>query len=168
MVIALFIGRFQPFHKAHLRDIKDIMSECSQIIIAIGSSEKNDLPENPFSYDERVDMIKKVLINNKISNFSLYPIPDVGDDKKWVESLISSLPKFDVVYTGNDWTEKCFKEYSSIKVNKIKLIPEISSTIVREKILKGNDWKKIVPEEIVEYLQKIKGVERIKKLNRKL
>ena len=36
---ALFIGRFQPFHKAHLSDVKLALKECDKIIIAIGSSQ---------------------------------------------------------------------------------------------------------------------------------
>ena len=61
---------------------------------------------------------------------------------------------------------KCFKSYKKKKfaVKKIKLIPDINSTTVRDRILKGNDWKELVPEKIVEFIEKVKGVERINKI----
>jgi nicotinamide-nucleotide adenylyltransferase len=169
MTTALFIGRFQPFHKAHLSDIKNILKECDEVVIAIGSSQYSNTKDNPFSVEERVEMIEDVLINEDINNYTLFPVPDVGDDKKWVEHLITLVPDFDVVYTGNDWTEKCFKDYNKkgFKVKKIKLIPGINSTTIRNKILKNQNWQNLVPEKVVEFIERVKGVERIKKTSKK-
>ena len=161
---ALFIGRFQPFHDAHLRDIKEILKEVDEIIIGIGSSNERNTFENPFSCTERKKMLTKVLEKNKIKNYQFYPIPDLYDDKKWIYYIKNKLPKFDFFYSGNQWTLKCFKKYNS-KVRKIKLIKGISSTIIRNKIIKGEEWKKLVPKEIVDYINKIKGVERIKRIH---
>ena len=55
-----------------------------------------------------------------------------------------------------------FKKFDS-KVKKIKLIKGISSTIVRNNIIKDKNWKRFVPKEIADYIDKIKGVERIKR-----
>jgi len=167
MTTALFIGRFQPFHKAHLQDIKNILKECDEVIIAIGSSQYTNTKDNPFSVEERIEMIEDVLISEDIGNYTLFPIPDVGDDKKWVEELITLVPKFDIVYTGNDWTENCFRNYKKkLKIKKIKLIPNINSTTIRDKILKNENWQELVPEKVVEFIERVKGVERIKKIFR--
>jgi len=56
-MIALFIGRFQPFHSGHLDAIKQISEE--EIIIGIGSSQYSKTEENPYSFEERKKMIKK-------------------------------------------------------------------------------------------------------------
>ena len=50
---ALFIGRFQPFHKGHLSAVKWIAARSSKVIIAIGSAEKENEPKNTFSEKER-------------------------------------------------------------------------------------------------------------------
>ena len=163
MTRALFIGRFQPFHNAHLIDVKKILKECDEIIIAIGSSQEKNTLENPFSYEERKEMILNVLKNYKIKNFKIYPVPDLYNDKKWVEYIKKNLPKFDYVYSGNPWTLRCLKKYNS-KVKRIKLIKGISSTIIRNIMIKGKNWKKLVPKEIVEYTERINGVERVKEL----
>src|SRR3989338_4597048 len=114
---ALFIGRFQPFHLGHLSDVKLALKDFDEVIIAIGSSQESGTSDNPFSDDERwVDHVKKV----------------VGD--------------FDMVYTGNDFTEGLFKK-ESMKVRGVKFIQGINATEIRKRMVEGNDWKKLVPKE---------------------
>ena len=158
---ALFIGRFQPFHNAHLLDIKKILKEADEAIIAIGSSQEKNTLENPFSYEERERMIIDTLKNHDIAKYKIYPVPDLYEDKKWVEFVKNNLPKYDFVYSGNYWTLKCFKKFDA-KVKKIHLIKGISSTIVRNMMIKNKNWQKLVPKKISDHIDKINGVERIK------
>ena len=160
---ALFIGRFQPFHIAHLQDVKDILKKVDEVIIAIGSSQEKTTLENPFSYNERKQMIVNVFKKNKIKNYKIYPVPDLYNDKKWVEYIKKYVPKYDFVYSGNPWTLRCFKRYDS-KVKKIKLIKGISSTKIRNLMIKNRNWQSLVPKEIAQYIEKISGVGRIKRI----
>ncbi len=164
MTCALFIGRFQPFHNAHLKAIKDILKENSKINIIIGSSQEKCTKLNPFSYKERREMINLVLKVNKIKSYRIVPILDVYNDKKWVELIDKKVKEYDSVYTGNEWTERCFLRYGK-KVRKIKLIRGISSTNVRNKIKNREEWKKLVPREVYSYIKKIEGDKRIKNIN---
>lgn len=158
---ALFIGRFQPFHNGHLHVAKLLSKKFDEVIIGIGSSQEKNTAQNPFSYNERKQMIFQTLKNNKIKNFKVCPTPDLYDDYKWTNYILKNLPKFDVAYSGNDWTIRCFKKHK-IKAVKIKLVKGISSTIIRKMIADNKNWKNLVPEEIVHYIKKIKGIERIK------
>jgi len=106
-------------------------------------------------------MIANTLKNHKIKRFKIYPVPDLYNDKKWVDYIKKNLPKYDFVYSGNPWTLRCFKKFDS-KVKKIKLIKGISSTIIRDMVIKNKKWEKLVPDEIADCIKKIKGVERIK------
>lgn len=157
---ALFIGRFQPFHNAHLIDIKNVLKDVDEVIIAIGSSQEKNTLENPFSYNERKQMIINTLKKHKIKKYKIYPVPDLYNDKKWVDYIKKNLPGYDFVYSGNLWTLRCFKKHDS-NVKKIKLIKGISSTIIRNRMVKNKNWQSLVPMEIAEYIKKIKGVERI-------
>ncbi|MDP3765158.1 MAG: nicotinamide-nucleotide adenylyltransferase [Nanoarchaeota archaeon] len=158
---ALFIGRFQPFHNAHLIDIEKVLKEVDEIIIAIGSSQAKNTLENPFSYNERKNMIIKTLKNHKIKNYKVCRVPDLYNDKKWVEYIKKNLPSYEFVYSGNPWTLRCFKKFDS-KVKKIKLFKGVSSTIIREMMTHNRNWKRLVPKEIADYIGKINGVKRIK------
>ena len=158
----LFIGRFQPFHLGHLEDIKNAVKEVDELIIGIGSSNEEHTKENPFTVEERIEMIDLVLPANNISNYTVFPIPDLGNDKKWVEHIETLVPKFDVVYTGNKLTERCFK--GKYKVKRVNMLEGISSTIIRNKMLKNMDWQSLVPKKVADFIEKIGGIKRIKRV----
>jgi nicotinamide-nucleotide adenylyltransferase len=102
------------------------------------------------------------LPNNNIRKYIVFTIPDLGNDKKWVEHIETLVPKFDIVYTGNKWTEKCFK--GKYEVKRVNMLKGVSSTIIRNRILKDEDWQSLVPKEVVDYISKINGVVRVKKI----
>ena len=158
----LFIGRFQPFHLGHLSDIKNALKEVNHLTIGIGSSNEDHTKENPFTAKERAEMINMVLPNNSIRKYIVFTIPDFHDDKKWVEQIETLAPKFDVVYTGNDWTERCFE--GKYEVKKVDMLEGVSSTIIRHRIINNKNWKELVPREVVDYISKIEGVARVKKI----
>jgi len=158
----LFVGRFQPFHLGHLSDIRNALKDVDELVIGIGSSDEKHTKLNPFIVEERIEMIDLVLPANDIGNYTIFPIPNFQDDKKWVEHVETLVPKFDIVYTGNRWTEKCFKK--KYKVKRVNMVKGISSTIIRHRMVKNKDWKKLVPIEVVEFIGEIKGVERVKKI----
>ena len=66
---ALFIGRFQPFHKGHLKVIKDIIKKDYRVIIGIGSSQYSHTVDNPFTSDERKKMIQETLLKFQLMFF---------------------------------------------------------------------------------------------------
>ncbi len=162
---ALYIGRFQPFHKAHLRVIKEVLKKCNHVTIAIGSSRQSGVHENPFTVAERKMMINKCLRAEGIKDFSMHYVPDIYDDSKWVAHTKKIVGKFDVVYTGNKKTMELMKK-AGHKVNPIKLYPGYSATKIRKWIADGKKWQKLVPEGTIEVIKKIKGVARLKKLDK--
>ncbi len=152
--IGLFIGRFQPFHNAHLQDVKEALNEVDKLIIAIGSSQESYTKENPFNYKERKEMIEKTLEAHHLSDYEIWPVPDINNNKKWVSYVKKIVPKFTFVYTGNKITEKLFKE-KNIEIKKIKLIRGINATEIRKRIVEKGNWKALVPKEVEEYIRKI-------------
>lgn len=158
----LFVGRFQPFHLGHLQDVKNALKEVDELVIGIGSSNESNTKENPFTAEERIEMVDLALPANEIGNYTVFLIPDLHDDKKWIEHIETLVPGFDVVYTGNKWTERCFK--GKYKVKKVNILEGISSTIIRDRMIKGGDWQSLVPKEVVGFISRIKGVERVKRI----
>ena len=164
MTRALFIGRFQPFHNGHLAVVNDILKNFDEVIIGIGSSQEKNTFENPFSYNERKKMISNTLKNFKIKNFKIFPIPDLYDDVKWISYILKNLPKFEMAYSGNEWTIRCFKKHK-IKSKKIKLLKGINSTKIRKLMAQNKNWENLVPKEISGYINKIKGMGRIREIS---
>ena len=60
---ALFIGRFQPFHLGHLLLLQRLSKQYDEFIIGIGSSQYQNTYDNPFSEEERRQMIIQSLDN---------------------------------------------------------------------------------------------------------
>ena len=124
-MITLFIGRFQPFHKGHLHDIKNALKFSDKVIIGIGSSQEENTSENPFSFDERKEMIGYVLRKNNIS-VSIFAVPDINDDSKWVEHVISITGEVDIVYTGNGWVRGLFESKGYPVKEVIEMVREVT------------------------------------------
>ena len=60
---AVLIGRFQPVHKGHGFLIEQALLKAKKLVIVIGSSFAARSLRNPFSAQERKDMIIEVLLD---------------------------------------------------------------------------------------------------------
>ena len=54
----VYIGRFQPFHNAHLAMLNRAAELANQVIVIIGSANQPRTPKNPFHASERAAVIK--------------------------------------------------------------------------------------------------------------
>lgn len=153
---AIFVGRFQPFHKGHLEAIKWILKREKLIFILIGSIQESLTKNNPLSFKERKEMIKNALLAEKIKNFKIYGIPDYSDDSFWAKKALQITklkPKEVIVFTRNPWTRKCFEKIGvKVKPHPI-FFNKLSATQIREKIRKNLKWENLVPKEISSYLK---------------
>ena len=104
------VGRFQPFHNGHLNLADQILDDCEELIIAIGSSQFNYTFTNPFTAGERIYFIHDSLAEAKIDLKRVYivPILNLENNAIWVQHLRSMLPKFDTIYSGNKFVLESF------------------------------------------------------------
>lgn len=158
-MIGLFIGRFQPFHKGHLAAVKQMAAEADKIIIGIGSSQYVNEIDNPFSAEERIEMIKAAL--GKEFDYEIVLVPDINDDERWVEHVCSMVPEFDMAYTGNEHTKMLFED-AGIEVKDIELVGGINGTTIRDMIVNNEDYHDLVPTQVLKVMARLKAEERIK------
>ena len=166
---ALFVGRFQPFHRGHQEAILHILRETEELIIVIGSAQKSHEVDNPFTAGERIMMIQGALNakNVEAARYYLIPIPDSSMHVLWTSQVIAYCPNFDVVYTNEPLTRCLFKEAK----REVKPIPMLQreiycATEIRERMLHDRNWQQLVPSSVVEVIEDINGINRLKDLIR--
>lgn len=163
-MIGLFIGRFQPPHNGHIAALQEIEKECNEIIIVIGSADKCFTLRDPLTAGERLTMFIDMMPRFKAKIIPV-PVPDLDDNRLWVASVIATVPRFDVVYTNNPLVSLLF-EHFGYKVKNIHLERrEIwTGKVIRDLMLKNDEWKEYVPHEVVNRIYEFKIIERMRRL----
>jgi len=161
----LYIGRFQPFHLGHLDAIKFALSQVENLWIGIGSSNKSNEKRNPFTADERKEMIISSLDDKTKKRIQIYHIPDIGDHEKWTYHIDSIVPKYDIVFSNDDFTQTLYQK-RGIKVIPVSLKDRenLSGTNIRGNIVMGKNWEELVPEGTKKILLKIDAERRLSKI----
>ena len=152
----LFIGRFQPFHFGHLEAVKFGLSQVENLWIGIGSSDKSNEKRNPFSANERKEMILSSLESTMLKRIKIFYIPDIYDHEKWTYHVDSIVPKYDIVFSNDDFTLTLYQK-RGIKTMKVPLKEreKFSGTYIREMIVTEKNWKELVSEGTKNVLLKI-------------
>ncbi len=163
---ALYIGRFQPFHNGHKDAIEQIAQapDVIKIIIGIGSAQFHHYLDNPFTAEEREEMVRRSLRIDK--PYEVIPVIDIHDFPKWVPFVESICPKFDVLYSGNTLVKRLFSE-KGYEVRDLNFNFIHSGTDIRVMMFDEGPWQNFVPEGTVKVIEdeKVKGVERLLSLH---
>ena len=85
--LAVLIGRFQPFHHGHAALLQKALDAAPRVVVVIGSAFQARTPKNPFTWQERADMIRQSLSTADQERTSFLPIRDYYDEEKWVQAV---------------------------------------------------------------------------------
>ena len=143
----LLIGRFQPFHLGHLEALRFALSKVDNLWLGIGSSNKPREKENPFSVDERKEMILSSIDENMKNQISVYPIPDLDNHMRWIEKIDTIVPKFDIIFSNDKLTRHLYSN-RSVAVLPIPFLnrDRLSGTNIRNLIKSDQKWDDLVPD----------------------
>lgn len=97
--LGIFIGRFQIFHNAHRQTVERMFTECDQVLILIGSANNASNPLNPFTYEDRVKMIKASFPKDSESSYSKLLVAPLNDFK----------------YVNSDWIQQVHEVVNKVK-----------------------------------------------------
>ena len=137
MSSAVIIGRFQPLHDGHVKLIKKATDTHDKVLVLIGSSNKLPCYNNPFTYEQR-----KQLIETLDTDLIIKPLPDLPNDEEWIGDVVSRMltleenPDDITIYSGAkdaEWYRKSF-------VSPVVAVTSdgISATEVRDKWYHGS------------------------------
>lgn len=163
---ALYLGRFNPPHKGHIHAIKYILdqSDIDEVIILIGSGEKAYSLKNPFTGGERLEMMTAIVRKNfNIEQCYISAIPDINRNTIWPANVADLVPSFDIIFTNNPLVQQLFVNLGNKEVREIPLVKreQFSGKEIRGRMIRNEDWKSCIPEEILPLIKKYKGLERI-------
>ncbi len=139
---AVYIGRFQPFHLGHAHVIKEALDYAKHLMIFIGSSNESHTAKNPFTVQERSQVILEwAAAEGVLYNITLHTLADAPTDAEWKNSVISGVRTYtkdstDVSIIGHDkdassWYLKAFPQY---KVKLVHNYENLNATCLRKSL----------------------------------
>lgn len=90
--IAVLIGRLQPFHLGHVEAIKTALNKAQHVFILLGSCNKAPDIKNPFTFEERrqmiVDAMWEVSTSHDMGRMHFFPLNDhLYSDANWIAQV---------------------------------------------------------------------------------
>lgn len=171
MTTGLYLGRFQPVHKGHILSIKSILEEVDDLVIVVGSALKSFSTENPFTAGERIEMLRKALIEAEVdmSRITIVAVPDTlppNHHSIYVAQVKTYCPIFQVVYTHNPLVKTLFEQAGhEVREHKEFDRSKLWGTTIRERMIKGRSWRDLVPASVASYIDEVAGVHRLRQLS---
>jgi nicotinamide-nucleotide adenylyltransferase len=161
----LLIGRFQPFHLGHLEALQFALSKVDKLWVGLGSSNIPAEKNNPFTAEQRKEMILSSIDDSMKERISIYFIPDVDNHIKWIEKIDTIVPKFDIIFSNDELTNHLYSK-RNIQVLPIPFLnrESLSGTNIRDLIISDQKWDDLVPDGTRNYLKKTGAKEHLKNL----
>jgi bifunctional NMN adenylyltransferase/nudix hydrolase len=137
--LAVFIGRFRPFHNGHLFVVREALRRAQALQILVGSVNQPRSLRNPFTFEEVRRMIFASLTPSEACRVLITPLEDADySDELWVQSVQKAVattvrelygdqpfPRVSLIGYAKDQTSyylKLFPQWSSIGVPQHKTL----------------------------------------------
>ena len=170
MTRGMIHGRFQPFHLGHLEYLRGAAARCDEVFVGITNPdptrilpEESDplrhLPEsNPFTYVERLLMVKAAAADAGIAAERLHVIPfPVNEPELWQAYVPGDVVQF--IRLFSDWggtkLERLREAGYEVVVLDEGAAKEISGADVRSALREGGDWESLVPPGVARVLREL-------------
>lgn len=146
--LAVFIGRFQPFHRGHLMAVKTALSVSEHVLLLIGSANVARRLKNPFTAAEREAMIRASLSSAENQRLLCAAIDDDPyNDERWiehvknvvnqkVESIKWSVKKIILLGYKKDGSSYYLDLFPDWNLFEIENFEQISATTIRTAFLR--------------------------------
>lgn len=84
---SVYIGRFEPFHDGHCRLLEQALALAPVCVVVIGSAFQARTPKNPFSWQERAEMIRLAVDEADRERLRFLPLRDYYDETRWAAAV---------------------------------------------------------------------------------
>ena len=166
----VLIGRFQPFHNAHLEIVKRATALCDKLIIVVGSSRQPRTYKNPFSFDERSRMIREATMGLSLQISIESNIDTIYNDQAWavrVQQIVAQHTKsgerVGIIGHKKDDSSFYLDMFPQWGYEDVELVEFLSAVDVRDLYFKwtfnSNFIKNVVPDSTYESLMAFRQTE---------
>jgi bifunctional NMN adenylyltransferase/nudix hydrolase len=177
---AVFIGRFSPVHLGHLKVMQEALEKADYLIVIVGSANQARNTRNPFTADERLDMIHIATGGDErilLASVEDHPYDEprwLAEVQKVVDETIKRHKRGGPEYSNKGWTDYSssialagmYKDETSYYLNSfpqwsnsIAIQPGsyegeiMSATGIRNKIFNGElDYDKTLHPDVLRYI----------------
>ena len=84
---AVLIGRLQPLHQGHLALLHEALARAHRAIVVLGSAHQARTPRNPFTWQERAQMLRDALPQAERARLIVLPMRDYYDEPRWAQAV---------------------------------------------------------------------------------
>jgi bifunctional NMN adenylyltransferase/nudix hydrolase len=173
----VLIGRFQPLHNAHLEIIKRATALTDELVIIAGSANQPRTYKNPFTFDERVAMIKAATSGLAMRVHVESNIDTIYNDQAWAVRIQSIVSKYRVLggrtavighkKDASSFYLDMFPQWEYVDVEKIE---PLGATDIRDLYFKqsfnSNFIKNVVPTTTYDFLMEFRQTEEFQQIIR--
>jgi len=137
---AILIGRFQPFHSAHMTLLRRALELAPQCVVVIGSAHQARSPKNPFTWTERAQMIHLAIPESERDRVRFLPVRDHFDEVRWVRAvregvagLLQGTPCANIALAGHfkDATSQYLRGFPGWALVSVDRLPGADGTHLR-------------------------------------
>lgn len=169
--VAVLIGRFQPFHSGHLHLVELALSRADRLLILLGSHRCAPDTRNPWSSEEREEMILTALPAALHKRVEFLPLRDhLYSDNLWlaevqqrVSGATAEHERVLLVGHHKDRSSYYLDLFPQWERETTALQAEIHSTAIREAFFAGaaeDLWAKDLPAPVADQLRAYRGTGR--------
>ena len=161
----VLIGRFQPFHTAHLSLVQRATVLADKVVFIVGSAFQPRTYKNPFTFEERRKMIK-LATNGMAGTLTFYvePNPDsLYNDQAWAVRVQAAVAKHTspgdkvgIIGHKKDPSSYYLEMFPQWGFEEVELLEPLDATDIRDLYFKRdknmNFIKNVVPPTTYEFL----------------
>ncbi len=140
--LAVCIGRFQPFHTGHLALLREALRVARRCVVVVGSAWQARTPRNPWTWQERAEMVRQSLPETERERIDVLPMRDYYDQPRWVaavrQAVADAVPGArSVALVGHfkDTTSAYLRDFPQWKLQLVDKLGHYDGTPLREALL---------------------------------
>lgn len=170
----VLIGRFQPFHDGHLNSLRHALTRSDTLIIVVGSHRWARNTKNPFTSEERIEMISSCLSSEENGRVRFVPMRDyVYAENRWitevqhaVEAIVGQNPAVSVALFGyeKDRSSAYLTQFPQWARVSTPHYGEINATDIRTRYFTPRAEVRDIPQPVADFLAKFKKTDEYTRL----